>query len=103
MASKRNRIDCRSVIRNFFERLMSICLYPGPRSVEMPQVPRPEVGIDMVVGSNQMYPLPMKFLYGVAFEGASQFGRGWKEVLVGSPWNWIMEMGNPPCTLKMVS
>src|SRR6516162_975950 len=54
MASKRNWIDCRSVMRNFFERLISICLYPGPRSVEMPQVPSPEVGIDMVVGSNQM-------------------------------------------------
>src|SRR5437660_4394535 len=79
IASNRNSSDWRSVIANFLDKLISSCLIPGPRSVEMPQDPNfPGPGSDIVVGSNQTYPPPAKFLNGVATEGESQFGRGWK-------------------------
>src|ERR1051326_7860401 len=68
-----------------FERLISICFSPGPRSLEIGQLPRwPAAGIAIVVGSNQTYPPPTKFLYGVETEGDTQSGRGWKYAPVGS-------------------
>ena len=63
IASNRNSRLLRSVKKNFFERLMSTCFKPGPRSLEIGQLPSlPGAGMDIVVGSNHTYPPPTKFL-----------------------------------------
>src|SRR5436305_7292685 len=104
IASNRNSTYLCSVIGKLFERLISICLSPGPRSLEIGQFPSlPGAGIAIVSGSNHTYPPPAKFLYGVARDGSRQSGRGWKYAPVGSLPNWIMEMGSPPCAVTIVS